>query len=97
MSKSKNFNLRAFIIAEAKRLQAESASLDGVPTPVEKVSAKEYEADEAADQLENDIDFMKALKIKESKLNKVHKFLVQEMRKVQSQKRLAKKRILKNI
>ena len=97
MKKKNTFDLRAFIIAEAKKLQAEASGLDGVPTPVEKVSADEYEASEAANQLENDIDFIKALKIKEAKLNRAHKKLVQEMRKVQSRKSRLKKEILKKI
>jgi len=97
MKKSKKFNLKAFILAEAKKLQAEASGLSGDLEPVEKVSAEEVDADEQAEALENDIDFIKALKIKETKLNKVHKNLVKEMRKVQSAKRKAKKRILKKI
>jgi hypothetical protein len=97
MKKTKKFNLRAFILAEAKKLQAESAGLDGIPTPVEKIKPTEYEPGEEADQLESDIDFIKVLKIKEEKLNKVHKNLVKEMRKVQLTKRKLKKRILKKI
>ena len=97
MKKSKKFNLKAFILAEAKKLQSEASGLDGSLEPVEKVSAEEVDADEQADALENDIDFIKALKIKETKLNKVHKNLVKEMKKVQSAKRKAKKRILKKI
>jgi len=97
MKKTKKFNLKAFILAEAKRLQSESAGLDGTLEPVEKVSAVEFEAGEEAEQLESDIDWMKALKIKETKINKVHKNLVKEMKKVQSAKLKIKKRILKNI
>jgi hypothetical protein len=97
MKKTKKLNLKAFILAEAKRLQRESAALDGTLEPVEKVEADEYEAGEEADQLENDIDWIKALKIKETKLNKIHKNLVREMKKVQSAKKKAKRNILKKI
>ena len=97
MKKTKKFNLKAFILEEAKKLQAEAANLDGKLEPTEKVSAKEYQAGEEAEQLENDIDFIKALKIKEAKLNQVHKNLVREMRKVQLAKKKAKNRILKKI
>ena len=97
MKKSKKFNLKAFILAEAKKLQAEASGLSGTTEPVEKVSAEELDASEQADALESDIDFIKALKIKEAKLNIVHKNLVKEMRKVQSAKVKTKKRILKKI
>ena len=97
MKKSKKINLRAFIIKEAKKLQEEAGKLDGVPTPVEKVKAEETEAGEEAQSLEKEIDFIKALKIKEAKLNLKHRNLVREMKKVQSAKRTLKKRILKKI
>ena len=97
MKKSKPFNLRSFILNEAKKLQREANDLDGIPTPVEKVSAVEVEAGEEANVLEKEIDFIKALKIKEAKLDLKHKILVREMRKVQSAKRTLKKRILKKI
>ena len=84
MKKSKPFNLRSFI-------------LNGIPTPVEKVSAEEVKAGDEANVLEKEIDFIKALKIKEAKLDLKHKILVREMRKVQSAKRTLKKRILKKI
>lgn len=97
MKKTKQFNLRAFILNEAKKLQKEAAGLDGVPTPIEKIVADEYEPGEEAGKIEKDIDFIKVLKIKEAKLNKAHKSLVREMRKVQKAKRQTKKRIMKRI
>jgi len=90
MARKKPFNLKAFILKEA-------AALSGEATPVEKVKATEYEASETADQLEQDIDFIKALKIKEAKINELHKELVREMRKVQKKKSAAKRRVNKNI
>ena len=90
MARKKPFNLRAFVLKEA-------AALSGKETPVEKVKAEEYEASEAAQQLELDIDYIKALKIKEAKIAKLHKDLVREMRKVQKRKKTLKRRVTKNI
>ena len=64
MKKSKPFNLRSFILNEAKKLQREANDLDGIPTPVEKVSAEEVKAGDEANVLEKEIDFIKALKEK---------------------------------
>ena len=90
MSTRKNFNLRAFVLAEA-------AKLTGKTQPVEKVKAVEIEAGEEAQQLELDIDYIKALKIKEAKINAMHRKLVKEMRKVQAKKSAVKKKIIKKI
>ena len=97
MRKSKKFNLHAFILKEAEKLESGSNKLDGIPTPVAKVKAEEVEAGQEGNALEQEIDFIKVLKIKEAKLNLEHKNLVREMRKVQSMKRTLKKRILKKI
>jgi len=90
MAGRKPFNLRAFVIREA-------AKLSGKVEPVEKVKAVEVEAGEEAQHLELDIDYIKALKIKEAKLNAMHKKLVKEMRKVQAKKTIIKKNIIKKI
>ena len=90
MAKAKKFNLRKFVLEEA-------AKLSGDVVPVEKVKAKEIEPGEEGSQLELDIDFIKALKIKEAKLNKIHKKLVKEMRKIQLKKRALKKRVIQKI
>jgi hypothetical protein len=90
MSTRKKFNLRAFVLSEA-------AKLSGKTQPVEKVKAVEIEAGEEAQQLELDIDYIKALKIKEAKINAMHRKLVKEMRKVQAKKSAVKKKIIKKI
>ena len=95
-NKKSKFNLRSFVVKEARRLQRESA-LTGKIEPIEKVKALEVDADEYADSLEQDIDFIKALKIKESRLNRTHKKLVKEMRRLQTRKTKARKRVLKKI
>ena len=93
--KGKRFNLKQFILREAKNLQRES--LSGKLSPVEKVKAVEYEAGEEPDQLEKHIDFIKALKIKESRLNRRHAQLVKEMRKLQRRKLKLRKKVYRNI
>jgi hypothetical protein len=90
MASKTKFNLRAFVLKEA-------AKLSGKPTPVEKVKAIEVKAGEEAQHLELDIDYIKALKIKEAKLNAIHRKLVKEMRKVQTRKSIVKKKIIKKI
>ena len=87
---TKKFNLREFVLQEAQKLSGEAEA-------IEKTKAQEYEAGEEAGQLELDIDFIKALKIKESKIRAAHQKLVKEMRKVQLKKRAVKKRIIKKI
>ena len=56
-----SFNLRNFVLREARRLQRESSGLSGKVQPTEKVKADEVDADGYADTLEKDIDFIKAL------------------------------------
>lgn len=95
-AKKTKFDLKSFVLREARKLQRESA-LDGKPVESEKTKAEEVDADSYADSLEKDIDFIKALKIKESTLNKRHKKLANQMRKLQERKRRLRKRIIKNI
>ena len=87
--------LRKFVLAEARKLQRENVS--GKIEDVSKVKADEYEAGEEADTLEKDIDYIKVLKIKESRLNRQHRKMVREMRKLQEVKRKLRKKIVKNI
>ena len=66
--------LRRMVIAERRRLYRESSDpiVAGIEDP-EKVSAEEVEAGEEAGTLEQDIDFIKAMKIQERKLKRKHK------------------------
>jgi len=56
----------------------------GETTPVEKAAkeTEEVDADEIADSIEQDIDWMKALKIKESKLKKRLKRIIEAKKKI---------------
>ena len=83
-------SLRRFVMKEA-------AKLSGELEPVEKVKAEEVEASEYADTLEQDLDIYKAMKIKEAKLKRQYKKVVQEARRIRRNKQIAKKRILRNL
>ena len=64
--------LKRMIKEEARRLQIEATSdplAAGVEKP-EKVKAEETDADDYADSLEKDIDYIKALKIHEARLSR---------------------------
>lgn len=87
-----------FNTAALRRLVLEEAAkLDGKLEDVSKVKAKEVEASEFADTIEQDIDMYKAMKIKEARLQRQHRRLVQEARRIRRNKRIAKKRILRNL
>lgn len=88
--KTKQFNLKKFILKEA-------AKLSGKPTPINKVKAKEYKPGQEASQLEKNIDHAKHLKLKEEKIRAAHKKLVNEMRRLQKRKVALKKKIIKDI
>ena len=75
--------LRKIVLEEKKKIME---TLEQGKEDSEKVDAEETDASELADTLEQDIDFMAALKIKEGMLKK-------QYAKVQS----AKKRLLKKI
>ena len=83
-------SLRRFVMREA-------AKLSGELEPVDKVKAEEVDADEYADTLEQDLDIYKAMKIKEAKLRRRYRRMMSEARKVRRNKRIAKKRILRNL
>ena len=79
--------LKRFIVKEAKRL---SETLEQGKDDVEKVDAKEVDADKLAKTLEKDVDFMKALKIKESRLKK-------RLAQIAEAKKLVRTRIMKRL
>ena len=58
--------LRKLVLQEKKRIRETLES--GTLEDVEKVKGEEVEADEYADSIEQDIDWMKALKIHERRL-----------------------------
>ena len=59
--------LKKLVLEEKRKIQE---SLEQGEEEVEKVDAEETDADEMADSIEKDIDFIKALKIQESILNR---------------------------
>lgn len=75
--------LRKIVLEEKRKIYE---TLEQGKEESEKVAAEETDADELADSLEKDIDFMAALKIQESMLKKKYK-------KVQ----VAKRRLYKKI
>tara|TARA_Y100000592_G_C5425184_1_gene295320 strand:- start:339 stop:620 length:282 start_codon:yes stop_codon:yes gene_type:complete len=82
--------LRSIILEEKEKLMNESDPLvQGVEDPA-KVSAEEKDADEQAQTLEKDIDFIKVLKIEERKTRKY-------LKKVQEAKARIAKRLLTKI
>lgn len=70
--------LRKLVLEEVAKLKSDNLKAD---------AAKETDADDLADSLENHIDFLKALKIKESKLSK-------QLQTVREQKARAIKKIV---
>ncbi len=87
--------LKRLILSEVKKLQMEA--LTGKVEDTSKVKAEEVDASEYADSIEQDIDFMKALKIHESKLNRRHKLMRKKMLKLQEAKRKLRRRITKKL
>tara|TARA_Y100000816_G_C25832609_1_gene435396 strand:- start:114 stop:392 length:279 start_codon:yes stop_codon:yes gene_type:complete len=87
--------LKKLILREVKKLQLEA--LSGKIEDTSKVKAEEVDASEYADSIEQDIDFMKALKIHEYKLNKRHKLMRRKMLKLQEAKRKLRRRITKKL
>jgi len=83
--------LKRIIFEERKKMLE---TLEQGKEDSEKVKAEEVEADEFADTLEKDIDFMVALKIKENTLNKGIEKLQTSKRKVRSAMQKTQKRIL---
>jgi hypothetical protein len=83
--------LKKMIKEEARKLQIETSDpmLAGIDD-IEKVEAEETEASDLADSLEKDIDYLKVLKIHESKL-------VSNLKRLRSAKTRLRKRITKSI
>ena len=84
-------SLKKMIQEEARKLQTETSDpvAAGVEKP-EKVKADEVDAEDLAGSLEKEIDYMKALKIHESRLNK-------KLSKIKRAKNLLSKRIADKI
>ena len=80
--------LRRLVIQERRKLQREVLE-QGVES-AEKVKAKEVDADGYAGSLEKDIDHMKVLQIKESRLRK-------QLRKIIESRKLLRKKIIKKL
>ena len=80
--------LKRMIMQEAKKLRMEV--LETGQEDIEKVSAEEVDADDLAGSIESDIDFIKVLKIKESRL-------LRKLREVKKAKAEAKSRLVKRI
>ena len=87
--------LKRLILSEVKKLQMEA--LTGKVEDITKVKAEEVDASEYADTIEQDIDFMKALKIHEAKLNRRHKIMRRKMLKLQEAKNKLRRRITKKL
>ena len=83
-------DLRQFVLREA-------AGLTGELEDIEDVEAIEVDAGEEADALVSDIDIYKAMQIEEARLRRQYKRMVREAKKVRRQKRIAKKRILRQL
>jgi len=94
-TKSRKFNLKAFVLREARKLQKEA--LSGKLDDVSKVKAKIVDAGEEASTLEKDVDFIKALKIKENKLRRQNKKIVRQVKKLQEKRRILRRRVIKKI
>ena len=80
--------LRSLVIQERRKLQREVLE-QGVEDS-EKVKAEEVEADGYAGSLEKDIDHMKVLQIKEDRLKK-------QLRKIMESRKILRKRIIKKL
>ena len=79
--------LKKLVMEEKRKIQE---SLEQGEEEVEKVDADEVDADEYADSIEKDLDFIKVLKIQERILNR-------KMKKVQEAKDRIKSRLQKTL
>lgn len=80
--------LKRMIVQEARKLRMEV--LETGQEDIEKVSAEEVDADDLAGSIESDIDFIKVLKIKESRL-------LRKLKEVKKARAAARKRLVKRI
>ena len=90
MAKSRKLTpalLRKLVLQEKRRIRESLES--GTLEDVEKVKADEVDADEYANSLESDIDWMKALKIQEKRLTLKLKRVIKERAK--TRRRITKK------
>jgi len=80
--------LKKIIIDEARKLRLET--LEQGKEDVETINTDEVDADEFADTLEKEIDFIKALKIKEARL-------VESLKRLRAKKNKMRRKIQKHI
>lgn len=80
--------LKKIIVQEARKLRMET--LEQGKDDVDKVSADETDADDFANTLEKEIDFIKALKIKEARL-------VKNLRRIREAKTKLRRKIARRI
>ena len=80
--------LRRLVIEEKSRMLEKLG--DGMSAEKAAKDTEEVEADDLADTLSQDIDWMKALKIKETKLRR-------QLRRVNEAKRQVRKRVIKRL
>jgi len=81
MKRMSTSQLRLLVRQEARRL---SETLEQGKGEAEDVNAKEVEADDLANVLEKDLDHMKALKIKEIRLKKNLKKIVEAKKSIRT-------------
>ena len=82
--------LRKIVLEEKRRIIRENDPIEaGIEDP-EKVDAEETDADEYADSIEKDIDFMKVLKIQERKLKR-------KMQRIQEAKKKIRSRVTRRL
>ena len=79
--------LKRMVLQEKARLRE---TLEQGQEDVTKVDAEEVDADEQADALEKDIDYIKVLKIEERKLRR-------KLRRVNEVKKKLRRRVLKKL
>ena len=81
MKRMSTSQLRLLVRQEARRL---SETLEQGKGEAEDVNAKEVEADDLANVLEKDLDHMKALKIKEIRLKRNLKKIVEAKKSIRT-------------
>jgi hypothetical protein len=81
MKRMSTSQLRLLVRQEARRL---SETLEQGKEEAEDVNAKEVEADDLANVLEKDLDHMKALKIKEVRLKRNLKKIVEAKKSIRT-------------
>lgn len=82
--------LRKIILEEKEKLMNEGDPFEDGISDLKKVKADEVEPEDLADTLAKEIDHIKALKIKEAKLEK-------ELRVIKEAKNMLRKRVLSRL